>query len=120
MSLDLQQNKCCHICEKIFTYHSELQDASLNPSGFYFHNINELVQSAKKGCHVCNLIFAELFESQIRDMQRELEDNPQHGTRQLRIGYFFYGDVALLHCFPGGHDDGLIIVRISIKDLHGR
>ena len=120
MSLDLQLNKCCHLCEEIPTCHSELQDGSLNLRGFYFHNINELVQSAKKGCHVCNLIFAELLESQIRDLQQELEDNPQHGTRQLRIGHYYYGDVALWHCFPGEHASELTIVIISIKDLHGR
>ena len=120
MSPDLQLNKCCHICEKIATYYWELQDKSLNPSGVDFHNINELVQSAKKGCHVCNLIFAELSESQIRDMQRELEDNPQHGTRQLRIGPYKrrHRDVALSHNSPDG--GGLEIVRISIEDLHGR
>ena len=124
MSLDLQLNKCCHLCEEIPTCHSEPQVYSLTPPlpprGFFFHNINELIQSAKKGCHVCNLIHAELLESQIRDLQQELEHYPQHGTRQLRIGHYYYGDVALWHCFPGEHASELTIVIISIKDLHGR
>ena len=119
MSLDLQLNKCCHLCEKIPTYHSELRDKSLNASGFYFHNINELVQSAKKGCHVCNLILAELSESQIRDLQEELEDNPQRGTQQLYIGPDGIGGVVLSHCIPGPPALMLTLVEMPMYDLHG-
>ena len=121
MSLDLQLNKCCHIRDKIPTYHLQLQGKCFRSPGFFFHNINGLIQSAKKGCHVCNLILAELLESQIRDLQRELEDNPQHGTQQLSIDRDYERDVALFHRFPGeyAYIPMVCITKIHMRGLHG-
>ena len=115
MSLDLQLNKLCHICESFATCNAQdLHD--FEP--FDFHNINGLIQSAEEGCHVCNLMVAELLENQIRGLQRELEDNPQHGTQQLRIDYCC-GDVVLSHYFPGGYLRRKNLVQIHISDLRG-
>ena len=117
MSLDLQLNKCCHIC-KIFTIYTSEVLRNFPPFGF--HNINELIQSAEEGCHVCNLIVAELLEPQIRDLQRELEDNPQHGSQQLSIGCFVKGGLALTHLFPGKCDQSEVcLVKIHMSDLYG-
>ena len=113
MSQDLQLNNLCHICEGFNTYASQVL-SDFQP--FDFHNINELIQSAKEGCHVCNLIVAELLESEIRDLQRELEDNPQHGSQQLSIGPLGEGAFALKHLTSGDFDGREVyLVKIDIS-----
>ena len=111
MSQDLQLNKLCHMCENINWVKGSW-------CGVPFHNINELIQSAKEGCHVCNLIVAELIESQIRDLQRELEDKPQLGSQQLSINSY-KGGLALKCLTPGGFDLRHYLVEIHISWLSG-
>lgn len=119
MSQDLQLNKRCHRCENIPTYISQLYEDRFPPSDLPFHNINELIQSAKRACHVCNLILAEILESQIRDLQRELEDKPQHGSQQLSIGRLIKNGclesgLALKHMTPGPS----CYFRVDLVEIH--
>lgn len=121
MAQDLQLDKRCHTCDNIPTYYQHIYSDKPLPSGLPFHNINELIQSAKKGCHVCNLILAELSESQIRDLQQELEDNPQHGSQQLSIAPTGIESLVLEHLTSQKLVlEGVYLVNIYINHLFGR
>ncbi|KAK0514355.1 hypothetical protein JMJ35_002972 [Cladonia borealis] len=120
MAQDLQLNKRCHLCQNFSLDNGSWPlFADRHPFWFPFHNINELIQSAKEGCHVCNLIVTELSESRIRDLQRELEDNPQLGSQQLSISSYKEG-LALKCLTPGGFDQRHVyLVEIHISRLFG-
>ena len=78
-----QWNKLCQICQ---TFASEALSEALSLHCGYkiaFHDINRLHKSAKKGCHLCNLILAELPESEIVHLRKSLKLNPSQDTSQL-------------------------------------
>ena len=114
MSQDLQLNNLCDFCQRLSFSEGP---TFFKPFGFY--NINGLIQSAKKGCHVCNLIVAELVETQIHDLQQELKDNPQHSDRQLSISNWGFNQdaLALNHLPPGEFyqkDVHLVAIHLSL------
>ena len=89
------------------------------------------MRSAKEGCHVCNLIVAELPESKLSLMRMELELNPRHSSKQLFAWVDVYskrerGDcilrrINLMHSSLSLHP-GLpyCLIPIVIADMRGK
>ena len=124
MTQEPQFNKLCQKCQDFTLYSLLLPEPRSWCHKFAFHDINGLLQSAKEGCHVCNLIVAVLPEIQILILQRELELDPQHCSQQLEVAiYDFYYEVdrdveIRLEKFSRYNSD--LLVRFVIHDMGGK
>ena len=85
MTQEPQWDKLCQKCQNFTLDPLSWPTKGFRDRSFAFHDINGLLRSANEGCHVCNLMVAELPESKIATMRRELEREPQHSSHQLYV-----------------------------------
>ena len=131
MSQEPQLNKLCDKCQNFTLDPLSWPTKWWRGPCFAFHDIDGLIRSAKEGCHVCNLIFAELPESKLPLMRRDLELNPQHSSKQLFVWVDVHskrdrGDcilrrINLMHSSLSLHP-GLpyCLIPIVIADMRGK
>ena len=98
---------------------------------FAFHDVKGLIRSAKEGCHLCNLIVAELPESKLTLLRRDLELNQDLSSRQLFVridhssrfnrGDYILGRVTLTCSTPSIYQGiSYDIMPIFIADMRGK
>ena len=132
MAQEPKWKKLCHKCQNFTLDPPAWPGTTWGGQGFGFHDINGLLQSAKEGCQLCNLIVAEFPESRIKVLQGELKLDPQHCSRQLQVtsydGPVIGRDPYLHSCFNLWHKELrrnnrpsiVCIIPIIIHDMRGK
>ena len=101
-----QEPKLNELCQKCQNFTLDCLSSQRCGRGFAFHDINGLLQSAKEGCHFCNLMVAELPKFKIQTLLWELEINPQHSSQQLYVSI----DDPLINLWSGAR-----LLRLSLR-----
>lgn len=108
-------NKLCPICEGIFAR------ANLRACVFsWFYDITNLVESAARGCHICNIVLHNFSLKDKKALQGEINEigdlAPNAVERRLKAETRYYynrGLCLLLRRNNGAEQDVLACVRLK-------